>query len=241
MLAGTRDLIEYRLTTRDGELGRLSDLSFDDSTWQIRHLVVDTEGLLPHRILLHPLTVRRHDPNQRLIELMVSRRQLELSPSIDADQPLTHKQAELYYRHFGWPAYWPALGRGFLRHLQVHPAETAVPSDATPEQPVADYDPHLRSARRLLGFQVQARDDGAGRIDDVLIDDAAWTLVNMVVDTRGIWLARQVLVSPEWTERIDWARRLLQLDLDLESLSRRPFRRPGSLLQPNDVATAPGR
>ena len=62
---------------------------------------------------MHPLAIRRCDPERQLIELVVSRSEIERGPVVDADRPLSARRAEQYYRHFGWPAYWSSLSNGF--------------------------------------------------------------------------------------------------------------------------------
>ena len=227
MLIGANDLTTYRLHARDGELGRLHDVSFDEISYQVRHLIVDTGGWLARRIPMHPLAIQRWNHQTRSIELTVTRSQVKNSPTIDADQPLSHRQAEQYYRYFGWPAYWPSLARGF----------TGAPARAES----GHCDPHLHSVCGLLGWQVQARDDQAGRVDDVLLDAATWTLRQVAVDVPTCWLSKQALISVEWIKGIDWSRRLLLLDLDLDHLDRAPLRQRHAPAGPVPHVSLPGR
>ena len=204
MLAGVSDLTQYDVSARDGELGRLNDLLFDQSSWQIRYLVVDARSWLGRRVLMHPLAVRRFDPARRVVELAVKRSQLESSPPVDADQPVSHRQAERYYRHFGWPAYWAPSGFGSPGGPHAGNGAAAFVGD-----------PNLRSTRELLGCQVRARDEGAGQVEDLLCDSATWTINHLVVDTRSWWLGnKQVLIAPALTRQVDWAGRLIQLERD---------------------------
>src|SRR5438876_3455863 len=46
----------------DGDLGSVKDLYFDDLTWTVRYLVVDTGGWLPGRqVLISPMSVLTPD------------------------------------------------------------------------------------------------------------------------------------------------------------------------------------
>jgi hypothetical protein len=224
MILGVSDLNAYKLNARDGELGRLHDLSFDEVTWQVRHLVIEGRSGQPGWILMHPLAVRRWDIQSRSIDLTVTRLQVERRPPVDVDQPLSQRQAERYYRHFGWPAYWPAHGRGPAESQPpFRPAGSGSSRTSTGDQP-ADHDPHLHGARRLLDFEVLARDGHAGRVDDILVDAATWMVRQLAIDARTRWLGKQALVSAEWITEIDWIQGRLQLDLDLDRLGRSPVR-----------------
>ena len=46
MLRNVNNLIGYSIRALDGELGKVSEFYFDDFTWSIRYLVVDTGNWL---------------------------------------------------------------------------------------------------------------------------------------------------------------------------------------------------
>jgi hypothetical protein len=39
---------------------------------------------------------------------------------------------------------------------------------------------------------------------DFIIDDQAWAIRYLVIDTHNWWPGKQVLIAPEWVENIDW-------------------------------------
>ena len=84
----------------DGDIGSIRDLYFDDITWTIRYLVVDTGNWLPGRqVLISPLSVR----GERLagkVAVDLSREQVENSPSMDADKPVDRQQEEALARYY---------------------------------------------------------------------------------------------------------------------------------------------
>ena len=51
MLRSLNEIIGYRIEASDGELGRAKDFSFDDLSWVVRYLVVDTGGFEPTAII----------------------------------------------------------------------------------------------------------------------------------------------------------------------------------------------
>jgi sporulation protein YlmC with PRC-barrel domain len=223
MFTAFKELVTFEVRARDGGLlGKLHDLSFDDASWRVRHLIVDPTGWLPHRILMHPLAVHRLDPEIRRIELMVTRSQVEGGPAVDTDQPLSRSQTERYYRHFGWPAYWQPLAWGHVhRPTSNHPGPVTRPAP-TPATP-GECDPHLRSARALLGCLLQVHNHRVGQVDDVLVDTGTWEMGQLVVDGGRWWAGKQTLGSPQLGAQIDWVRRLIHFDGDREGVGPSAF------------------
>ena len=201
MLANVTDLTRYQLNARDGELGRLEDVAFDDKSWQVRYLIVDARNWLGRRVLMHPLAVRRCDHDRRLIDLMVSRRQAETSPPFDVDRPVSWASAERFYRHFGWPPYWPQRGFG----------AAAEPGD-----------PDLHVARDLTGYQVQGRDGRIGRVEDLLVDSGLWSIPFLVVITGEFWSKKSVLIAPAAARQIEWSEKRVHVDRDRAGIRRGP-------------------
>jgi sporulation protein YlmC with PRC-barrel domain len=65
-------------------------------------------------------------------------------------------------------------------------------------------DAHLQTATAVMGYAMQAEDGEIGRVKDVLVDDKAWAIRYLVVDTEKWWGGKTVLVSPEWLARVTW-------------------------------------
>jgi len=72
-------------------------------------------------------------------------------------------------------------------------------------------DPHLRSAEIVLGFALRIQGKPAGRLRDIEIDVARWTVSALVADS-GIWLpAKRRAVDPRQVRAIDWIARTIDL------------------------------
>lgn len=85
-LASVRSLHHRRVTSRDGAAGELADILFDDATWRVRHLVVDTVAAMPRRaILVQPAQVAAVAP---AIELRLTREALKACHDLDEDRPV---------------------------------------------------------------------------------------------------------------------------------------------------------
>jgi hypothetical protein len=81
----------------DGQLGTVSDFLFDDASWLIRWLVVDTGNWLSGRKVLLPPSVLGHlDESESRFFVRLTKQQVRESPAIDTDQPVS-RQTEIQY------------------------------------------------------------------------------------------------------------------------------------------------
>lgn len=212
MLRSLTQLKGCALGATDGDVGSVDEVYFDDARWGIRYLVVDTGGWLTGRVvLISPISIRGADWSERIIKVDLTRKQVEESPDIDADKPVSRQQEIAYFGYYGYPWYW---GGPFLWGLDTYPLGTNRPM--TPADPAAremqtriereleTADHHLRSSAEVTGYSIHATDDDIGHVDDFLFDDASWAIRYMIVDTRNWWPGKKVLISPQWIERIDW-------------------------------------
>jgi hypothetical protein len=202
----------FTLGATDGDVGSVEEVYFDDARWGIRYLVVDTGGWLSGRtVLISPISIRGTDWGERTIKVDLTRKQVEESPDIDTDKPVSRQHEIAYFGYYGYPWYW---GGPYLWGVGAHPLDAAsplIPVDpaaaevqARIDEERAAADHHLRSSAEVIGYSIHATDDDIGHVDDFLFDDASWAIRYMVVDTRNWWPGKKVLVSPQWIERIDW-------------------------------------
>jgi hypothetical protein len=219
MLDKAKTLSGYKLRSLDGDIGKVKDFYFDDHHWTIRYLVADTGDWLADRlVLISPHSLTAVDRKQRFIAIDLTKRQIEGSPSWNSDKPVSRQLEEDYYGYYGWPAYWSgSLMWGpysFLPHERVEASK--VNSGGKP------WDPHLRSASKERGYNLQAKDGDIGHVDDFIIDDETWAIRYMVADTRNWWPGKKVLISPRWIERVSWEESKVFVDLLRETIKMSP-------------------
>ena len=90
------------------------------------------------------------------------------------------------------------------------------------EVPREQGDPHLRSAKEVSGYAIQAVDDSIGHVDDFLFDDSNWSLRYFLVDTRKWLPGRRVLIATEWITDVQWDDRKVHVALTREEVSNSP-------------------
>jgi hypothetical protein len=87
-----RDLFGYGLHARDGALGRVHDLYFDDRRWIVRYVVVDLHRWRPgRRVLISPVCVRHVDARRRQLDVSLDLDHIRRAPDVDADRPVSRQ------------------------------------------------------------------------------------------------------------------------------------------------------
>jgi len=209
----------------DGELGSVDELYFDDETWVIRYLTVDTGGWLGGRqVLISPISVIRTDWQARRLDVALTKKQVENSPDIDTHQPVSRQHEAAYLSYYGYPDYW---GGPYLWGPALYPADLAIPSTA-PREVVAERrreqsaDSHLRSTDGVTGYYIGAADGEIGHVDGFIVDDEAWAIRYIEVATRNWWPGKKVLVAPTWIERVSWTDSKVYVGLSREAIQNGP-------------------
>ena len=120
-------LIGDGMRATDGSIVQINDFLFDDEAWTIRWAVIDTGTWLPGRkVLLPPAELGRPDVMQREIPVDLTREQIEGSPSLETDAPVSRRMEGEIYGYYGWQPYWGG-GMGYPGHLPVGAGAAAAP------------------------------------------------------------------------------------------------------------------
>ena len=224
MLRKTNDLMGARLGAQDGEIGHLRDLYFDDHTWMVRFLVADTGNWLPvKKVLISPSVIKDlHYAAHRVIEVNLTKRQIEGSAPTDAHKPVSDKLESEYRRYCGWPDYWGGpLSWGPV--VVSVPDPQVLPRESTPAEPPTEReDSHLQSALQVSGYSIQALDQHFGHIEQFIVDDADWAIRYLVADLRNWLPGKRVLLSPLWISSVSWLESRVYIDFDRASVKRSP-------------------
>jgi hypothetical protein len=77
------------LLARDGDMGLVDDVYFDDEQWSVRYLVVDTGHVMPERrVLIAPDTTLPGRPDDKVIRVRLTRDEVQRSPNVDTALPV---------------------------------------------------------------------------------------------------------------------------------------------------------
>ncbi len=230
MLRNASVIDGYAIIANDGQLGTVSDFLFDDTSWVVRWLVVDTGTWLSGRKVLLPPSVLGHlDPLKREFAIGLTMQQVRDSPDFDTERPVSRQMESDIYGHYGWSPYWGGGlymgGRGYMGGaIGVSPFLEPQPrEEAAAEIRRDDDDPHLRSIAAVTGYHVHASDGAIGHVEGFLVEDTDWSIHYLVVDTKNWWAGKKVLISPRSVRGIDWTDKLVNLDVDRQRVKDSPI------------------
>jgi len=187
------ELFGYHLHARDGSLGHVHDLYFDDRRWIVRYLVVAIRRWPPgRRVLISPVCVRALDTRQRRLDVSLGLEQIRHAPGIDADRPVSRQHEIALHEYYGIPWYW---------------------TDEAPGGSGSPDDPHLRSMRAVRGYTAATRDAAIGHVVDFLVGPA-WEIVALVVARRSWLSGPRRLVPVAAVTRVSWLGKTVYVDPD---------------------------
>ncbi|MEO7774766.1 MAG: PRC-barrel domain-containing protein [Steroidobacteraceae bacterium] len=233
MLRNVKKLDGFRILATDGALGSVRELYFDDEQWVVRYLVVDTAGWLSgRRVLVSPYAVKWIEWDTRSVAVNLTRDQVQQSPGIDTDRPVSRQQEAEYHQYYGYPQYWPyseywAWGAMPLVTPPNPLARTHAETNRRAQTQHAGADAHLRSSQAVLGHHIKATDSVVGHVADFLFDEESWAIRYLVVDTRNWLPGKHVLVTPQAICAVSWAERTLSVQLTREEIEGSPKYDPG--------------
>jgi uncharacterized protein YrrD len=205
-------LQNFSILAKDGELGCVKDVHFDDRAWVIRHLVVDTGvGGTGRLSLISPVSVCCIDASGRMIILDLTIDQIRATGCAYIELPACWRSALTPSFAQGMSGY-AVQGRG-----QRHTC--------------------LRSATELIGYDFLATDEAIGHVDDLLFDVHNWKIELMVVDTRNCRPRRRVVVPATAIRRVSWGGQIIVAEATRKQVMSGPEYEPGRPGAPRVTAT----
>jgi hypothetical protein len=211
----------FSIEASDGKLGTVSDFLFDDQTWKLRWLVIQTGNWLNDRkVLIHPSAIDKADVANRTLLVKLSRDQVEKSPSIATDEPVSMQMEYRLDRYYGMP---PLQGGMYEGGTAI-----AMPMNFAERDDTGDH--HLRSLAAVTGYRIHASDGAMGHLEGFLIDDQGWDIRYLIANTRDWWFGRHVLLSPASVREILWDQQEIRLNLTGYKIKGSPAWEPTGLL-----------
>ena len=240
----------YAIAAKDGTIGTVRDFLFDQTTWTVRWLVVDTGTWLTGRkVLVHPSATDHVDHELRQIDVTLTRKQVEDSPDIGHDRPVSQQMQSDLYNYYGWDPLWNngisgagSFGGGLYAGglfggglggtglaEQERPFHSSRP-DRDSDSAIDEGDPNLRSTAEVTGYHVHATDGSIGHIEDFLLDGPSWSIRYLAIDTSNWWIGQHVLISPYAITGIDWPDRSVRLDITRAKVKASPAWNPSDVI-----------
>lgn len=221
-IRSANDLIGYKIDGRDeSNIGKVKDFLFDDAKWTVRYLVADTGSWLSsHQVLISPMSLLQPNIGESpsSIPTKLTKGEIEDAPRLVEDGPVSRRYEMAHARFHGLHPYWvgPAT-------FPIGNAGPTVDEMKRYEAELTDIDRcHVRSAKAVTGYAIQAKDSEVGHVKDFIIDTVSWMIDWMVVDTRNWLPGRKVMISPRSVTNIDWKTRQAKVELTEEQIKASP-------------------
>ena len=225
MLRNIKDLHGYKLKAKDGMIGSADEFYFDDHSWTIRYLVANTGSwLVDNKVLISPHSINKPFLENKIIPIDLTKEQIEKSPKINNDKPVSRQHEVSIAEYYNWPYYWAGLNSPMVG--TVHPVNLESFKKSEKEMQAVeekDEDPNLRSTNEVEGYYIKAEDGNIGHVEDFLFDDENWEIRYLVVDTRNFLPGgRKVIIALSWINDINWIESNVSIDLTKEQIKNSP-------------------
>jgi len=226
MLTNAMHLKGVVIRATDGEIGTVDQLYFDDETWAIRYLVVETGGWLGgRRVLISPISVVHTDWQAKRLDVALTKKRVENSPDINTHKPVSRQHEAAYLGYYGYPNYW---GGTYLWGPGYFPSGLATEVAASKETQALEriqresMDSHLRSTGEVTGYHIEAEDGEIGHVAGFIVDDETWAIRYIEVLTKNWWPGKKVLVSPAWIQKVSWTESKVYVGLWRDAIKSAP-------------------
>jgi sporulation protein YlmC with PRC-barrel domain len=232
MLRSLKNVFGYSIQAEDGEIGQVRNFYFDEKDWEIRYLIVETgPWILGRKVLIMPDVLGKPNWAEKNFPVNLTRSQIKDSPDIKTALPISRQQQIALHEYFRWPTYWNT--------------ETSLPTSTVSTTPIAGYmsaketrqenknrevmermmqqNSTLRSAKELIGYQVQGEDAELGFVDDIILNDETWQLIYLVLDTSSMLLkGKKTLLAISWIKWVTYKEQAVHIDLMLQNIEDSP-------------------
>ena len=234
MKRSINSLIGFNIGATDGEIGKVTEFYFDDLTWTVRYLVVETGNWLNERkVLLSPQALLTPDWENEVFTTNLTKEKIKNSPNIDTEKPVSRQHEKEMYEHYSWAGYWRGGMWGGGMGIPEMVTDTPLPSaekvkrENSTDDKDTGADSHLRSTHIVTDYKIQAVDGKIGDVEDFIVDDNSWNLDYLVVDTGHWFPGKKVLISPKLVKKIDWDNSEVMLKLSETDVKNSPEYVPG--------------
>ena len=227
MLRSIQSLKNFTMMATDGEIGKVKDFYFDDHSWTLRYLVVETGNwLFGRKVLISTAALHAPDWKSHSFPVSLTIDQVKHSPDIDTDKPVSRQHETDLQNHYLWPSNGGGLGfttSGMVGGVIAPdiPFEDQIASEMH-RADLETGDKHLESVKQLKGYTLRAIDDEVGKVEDFLMEDTNWTIPFLVIETGDWYSGKRILTPTRFVDTIQWRDTSVNLLKSKDSLKNSP-------------------
>jgi hypothetical protein len=231
MLYRADAIMNQKVEATDGVVGIVKDLYFDDISWTLRYLVVDTGGWLTGRdVLIGSESLVTFDHDRGAVVTRLSQMQIEHSPAAEQGQPISRLNEIQLSQYYGWSPYWTAPPGLFpWSKTYSFPRDSSAPNGgpASPQfeaefEKQSQGEPNLRSFADLKNYGLHASDGDIGQVEDLFIEPDSWRITHLVADTRLWWPGGLVVIDRALIDKINWPERQIIVAMTRDQVKNSP-------------------
>ncbi|MBI2521667.1 MAG: hypothetical protein HYV97_14730 [Bdellovibrio sp.] len=199
MLCSLNKLKFCNVVAYDGPIGKIKDFYFDERNWNIRYLLIDSDGYLNRSIgFISTTSVSNIDIDANKLHVNFSSSSIGkntrlkidtgLNSSNQRDKQIAIQFSDFFKRPVGWglmDSPWVVGPQGTVYENMQGKNEIRVPTGQ----------PNLPSYNQITKFQVHAVNAIFGPIKDILINDDTWQFQFLELE-KGDWLPSQSTLLP---------------------------------------------
>lgn len=228
MLINTSNIETFTMHADDGDIGAVKDVLFDDESWTIRYLVIDTQKWLPasRKVVLSPVSIGQPDADKQYLPVNLTCDKIKNSPSLEEHQPVSRRYEAKLFQYYGYAQYWSGPG---LWGTYPSPAPLA---DGDLKLDIDDTDKDaskLRSTDEIIRYQISATDKKIGHVKDFIVNTDTWHIDYLVVNTRDFFPGgKNIVVSTDCIASVSWLLHAVDVNLDSQTIIQGPELDDGS-------------
>ena len=155
----------------------------------------------------------------------LTKHQIQASPDLREDEPVTDEMQARLYDHYGWDPYRAEhvfRARRNRPDFEADPRRNQRASGGRHGSPFGEGDPHLRSVVEANGYHVHATDGDIGHVENFLASDVNWDIRYLVIATHNWWPGKHVQLAPYAVKDIDWAERRINVNVTRDQVKSSP-------------------
>ncbi|HMQ53020.1 MAG TPA: PRC-barrel domain-containing protein [Anaerolineae bacterium] len=229
MLKSAYKLLGMAVATTDGKAGTVHDLLFNDQSWQVEQIVVDTGNIFPGRkVVIEPSFVDHLQSTDSQLQTQLSLDEIQHRPRVfpfNLEQPAAPtavEQPELPLERLGGGLFQEqTVGMepdSIFETIKAQEAKERAVATGSGKRPSHNY----YSAKETIGAAVVASDGDLGHIEDLQLEAETWLVKQVVIDTRNWLPGRRVRVEPRWIDLIDPLRNKVYVRISQAELETLP-------------------
>ena len=128
------------------------------------------------------------------------KKEIEESPPLDSDAPVSRQYEVVFNKHYDWVNYW---GGASLWGTDIYPRTLELKKELCEIEEISEEETNLRSTEEVTRYRIHTRDDDIGHIEDLLVVEDTWLIRYLVIDTSN-WIpgSKRVIVDPNWVDDV---------------------------------------